>query len=210
LSALAAGRDCCVGNLGLLALRGREGDAAISADWGLNVLNAWTADALGSLGASLVWASPELTGRQLARLVADSPVPVGAVVHGRLELMVGESCVLMSAGECGRSCATCARRRATWMLEDRKKYRFPVRTDAAGRTHVYNSVPLDLSRALLEIVAAGVSAIRLELHTSTPDEARRLVGEYRRLLSAATEGLPAGEHTVESPSTTGHHFRGVR
>jgi putative protease len=85
-----------------------------------------------------------------------------------------------------------------------------VRTDAAGRTHVYNSVPLDLSRALPEIVAAGVAAVRLELHTATPDEARGLVGEYRRLLGAATAGLSPGEHTVESPSTTGHYFRGVR
>jgi putative protease len=209
LLARAADRACSSGNLGLLSALGRT-DAMVSADWGLNALNAWTSEALGSLGASLVWASPELTGRQLARLVADSPVPVGAVVHGRVELMVAENCVLMSAGECARSCATCARRRATWTLEDRKHYRFPVRTDATGRTHVYNSVPLDLSRALPEIVAAGVAAVRLELHTSTPDEARRLVGEYRRLLGSAVAGLPPDEHTVESPSTTGHYFRGVR
>jgi putative protease len=209
LLAHAAGRACCSGNLGLLSALGQAG-ATVAADWGLNALSAWTSEALGSLGASLVWASPELTGRQLARLVADSPVPVGAVVHGRIELMVAENCVLMSAGECSRSCATCARRRAAWMLEDRKHYRFPVRTDAAGRTHVYNSVPLDLSRALPEIVAAGVAAVRLELHTATPDEARGLVGEYRRLLGAATAGLSPGEHTVESPSTTGHYFRGVR
>jgi putative protease len=209
LLAHAAGRACSSGNLGLLSALGGAG-VAVSADWGLNVLNAWTSEALGSLGASLVWASPELTGRQLARLVADSPVPVGAVVHGRVELMVAENCVLMSAGECSRSCATCARRRATWTLEDRKHYRFPVRTDSAGRTHVYNSVPLDLSRALPEIVAAGVAAVRLELHTSTPDEARRLVGEYRRLLGSAVAGLPPDEHTLESPSTTGHYFRGVR
>jgi putative protease len=210
LLAMASGRSGSAGNLGLLYARSRAGEPATAADWGLNAVNAWTAEALGALGASFVWASPELTARQLTRLIAESPVPVGALVHGRMELMVAENCVLQVSGACPRACVACGNRRSEWVLEDRKDYRFPVRVDSAGRTHVYNSVPLDLSRSLPELVAAGVAAVRVDLHTSTPDEARRIVAGYRALLGAAVAGMPAGERPFESPSTTGHYFRGVR
>ena len=78
------------------------------------------------------------------------------MVFGRTELMVAENCVLAAMGACGRRCATVRARARDWELVDRKGYRFPVSTDTQGRAHVYNSVTLDLSRALPEIGAAGV------------------------------------------------------
>ena len=208
LSLVEAGEPVVTGNLGLLVAAARAG-ARVEADSGLNVVNAWTAAALAEAGASFVWVSPEVSGRQLAAISGDSPIPVGVIVHGRLELMVAEHCVLQAAGECSRRCETCARRRQTWRLRDAKGYEFPVSSDSRGRAHIYNSVVLDLSRALPEILNAGVAAVRLDLFTSTPEEATGLVKAYRRLIADAAAGRGPDTPLV-SPSTSGHFFRGVR
>ncbi len=208
LSLVEPGGLVATGNLGLLAAAARAG-AIVEADTGLNAVNAWTAAALAEVGASFVWASPEVSGRQLAVLTQASPVPVGVVIHGRLELMVAEHCVLQAAGECSHECEECVRRRQTWRLRDAKGYEFPVSSDSRGRAHIYNSVPLDLSRALPEILDAGVAAVRLDLFTSTPQEAIGLVKAYRRLLTDVAAGRTIAAALV-SPSTSGHFFRGVR
>jgi putative protease len=196
------------GNLGLL-LAAADAGLAVEADWGLNAVNPWTAGVLADLGVSMVWASPELSGRQLASLVEASPVPVGVVVGGRLELMIAEHCILQAAGPCGHECAACARRRQVWVLRDRKGYDMPVTTDADGRAHVYNAVPLDLARALPEIVAAGVAAVRLELQSSTPDEAAAATSVWRERLDLTVQGRLHPDTSIVEPSTSGHYYRGL-
>jgi putative protease len=95
-------------------------------------------------------------------------------------------------------------------LRDRKGYRFPVRTDTSGRSHIYNSVPLDLVPALAEVVGTGVSAIRLDLQLVSEGEAAAQVRRVIQAMSAVEAGvdIPA-PRTVASPSTTGHFFRGL-
>jgi U32 family peptidase len=203
------GGAAVAGNLGLVRHLDTTGHA-VEADWGLNVVNPWSAAVLEEMGAAAVWASPELSGRQLASLVASSPVPVGVVVAGRLELMVAEHCVLQAAGECDHACAGCARRGGRWVLRDRKGYEMPVTTDAEGRAHVYNAVPLDLSRALAELLASGVAALRLDLQSSEPAEAARVTREWRARLDAALEGASLPEAPVTEPSTSAHFYRGLR
>jgi putative protease len=204
----AAGVASTTGNLGLLAALAASG-ARVSADWGLNAVNPWTVAALAEIGASSVWASPELSGRQLASLVAQSAVPVGVVVHGRLELMVTEHCVLQSSGECSHECGRCRRRLAVFGLRDRKDYVFPVITDPRGRSHIYNSVTQDLSRAIGEIVSAGVASVRLDLHLEAPAQAATLVRAYRKLVLEAVAERRAPKEPLADPSTSGHFFRGL-
>lgn len=186
-----------------------EATRAADADWPLNVLNAHAAAALADLGAPFIWASPELSGRQLAALAASSPVPVGCVVWGRLELMVAEQCVLQASGSCTRMCSTCGRRRAWWHLRDRKGYEFPVTTDPTGRSHIMNPVTLDLSRALEEIITAGVAAVRLDFSDEAPSRAAEIVRAMRAALSAASTGGQAREKPLAEPATSGHFYRGV-
>lgn len=204
----AAGGRAVAGNLGVLAAAA-AGGARVDADWGLNVANPWAAAAVRDLGAGFVWASPELSRPQLAALCEHSPLPVGMLVHGRLELMVAEHCVLQSSGPCSHDCARCARRARPHGLRDRKGYVFPVVTDADGRAHIYNSVPLDLSRALGDVVATGVDAVRLDLHLEEPAAAASLVAAYRRLLVEVARGRRAPDEPIERPSTGGHFFRGL-
>lgn len=209
LLAIAEGRRASAGNLGVLHALAGHG-ARIESDWGLHAMNPWAAVALADIGATLIWASPELSGRQLAGVVKRSPVPVGVVVGGHLEVMVAEHCVLQAAGACSHRCAGCARRQGTWRLRDRKGYEFPVATDADGRAHIYNSVSLDLSRGLGELLDAGVSAVRVELHTEDPDEAARLTRAWRGRLDLALAGASLPEDPIVEPATSGHFYRGVK
>lgn len=206
---LSPGGYPVVGTLGELAAA-RDAGAHAEADWPLNVTNPWSAAAVADLGAPFVWASPELTGTRLRDVVSGSPVPVGALVYGRLELMVSEHCILQAAGECAGKCATCSRRAGRWTLLDQKEYGFPVTTDISGRSHVYNSVTLDLSRALDEVLATGVAAIRLDMSIEPAEEAARIVAAFVSLTTAVEAGGAPPDTAVVSPATSGHFFRGVR
>jgi putative protease len=157
-----------------------------------------------------VWASPELTGSRLRDVVAGSPVPVGVLVYGRLELMIAEHCVLRAAGECSQMCATCVRRAGRWVLRDQKEYAFPVMTDASGRSHIYNSVTLDLSRVLDEVLATGVDAVRLEMTTESAEEAARVTAAFASAVAVVDAGGMPPDSALVTPATSGHFFRGVR
>ncbi len=201
------GEQVTVGNLGLVAEAAARGP--VSADWPLNVLNVHSAIAVAGLGAGHVWASPELSGRQLADLAGDSPVPVGCIAWGRLELMVAEQCVLQASGPCSSRCVTCARRDRWWRLRDQKGYEFPVTTDLSGRSHIMNAVTLDLIRALDEIVAAGVASIRLDFCDEGPTRAADVTRAFGSALRKVAEGGTPPDSPLVEPSTSGHFFRGV-
>ncbi len=195
------------GNLGALAALAGPGKG-LEAHWSLNAVNPWTIGTLADLGASEVWLSPELSEQQIRSLALNSPLPVGTAVFGRQELMVTEHCVLMAEGQCDGNCRACARRGRTRWLQDRKGYRFPIATDVTGRTHVYNSVPLDLVPRLSEVLATGVAALRLDLHTESPDEVSAAVARVRRAF-VLTEAGVAEAATEPGATTAGHFFRGV-
>ena len=102
-----------------------------------------------------------------------SNVQLGTAVWGAQEIMVTEHCALMAEGPCTRACATCERRASERLLRDRKGYLFPVRTDVWGRSHVYNSVTLDLVPSLAEVLDSGVGALRLDLQLEHPARGRQ-------------------------------------
>jgi putative protease len=195
------------GTLGALWRLAQEG-AHMQAHWSLNALNAFSVAELADAGASFVWLSPELSVRQIAGVAAEAAVPVGVGIVGRQELMVTEHCILTCEGRCAENCAACSRRARTRWLKDRKGYRFPVVTDPTGRSHLYNSVRLDATAALPELLAAGISALRLDLETEDPQRAAAEVARVRSALDAALAGRSIAK--PDGPVTTGHLYRGVR
>lgn len=208
LARAQAGEPVVASTLGQLRAA-RQIGAQVETHWSLNVVNAHAVAELAERGASFVWLSPELSAPQVAAVAARAPVPVGVAVAGRQEVMVTEHCVLMAEGECSRACDTCARRAGMHVVRDRKGYEFPVRTDAFGRTHVYNSVPLDLTTSLREVLDTGVSALRADLVTETPDAAAAAVRRVRAALESVRSGgdAPPADRSV---STSGHFYRGVQ
>jgi len=117
--------------------------------------------------------------------------------------------VLMSEGSCDQRCGVCSRRTSPHELKDRKGYRFPVRTDIGGRSHVYNSVPLDLTDALSEVLSGGVSAVRLDLELEGVEEAASIVRRMRRVLAGEKAAREAGGSGGRGQTTSGHFFRGL-
>ena len=156
-----------------------------------------------------MWLSPELSGRQLAQVAGAASVNMGVTVYGRQELMVTEHCILMSEGECDRRCGACERRASRRVLRDRKGYEFPVVTDVTGRSHLYNSVPLDLASELGDITAAGVSAVRLDLELETAESAAQITRRFRELLEQLSLGVALPARDKSAATTSGHYFRGI-
>lgn len=174
----------------------------------LPIANAAALEEAAARGARRVWLSPELTLPQIEELARDgSPVELGLCVIGAQELMVTEHCLLMSQGACDESCPTCPRRKSPHYLVDRKGFEFPVVTDRLGRSHLYNSVPLDVAHAVPDLLAAGVSAIMVDTTLMNREEAAQAVG---RAVRARDIGLRDGNRVSKAGGTTsGHLFRGV-
>jgi len=200
------------GNLGMIQVLSQKG-VSVEAHWGLNVTNAHSVAALAKSGASFVWLSPELSGRQIARTARSAVIPVGIAVYGHQEVMITEHCVLMAIGDCSKRCHSCRRREERCFLKDAKGYSFPVLTDLAGRTHIYNSVPLDLARGLPEIVQAGVDAVRLDFIYENAQEAERITARVREALlegfSDREKGYEPRQLRLANNSTSGQFFRGI-
>jgi len=195
-----------VGNLGQLAVCQQRGIPA-ETHWSLGVTNAYSARELARRGADLIWLSPELSGRQIAEIAAHSSVPVGIAASGRSELMVTEHCLLMAQGPCSQCCETCKRRSVPTALKDRKGYCFPITTGRGGRSHLFNSVPLDLVEALPEIIEAGVDAIRIDGELLAP---RALSQETARLRRGIIAAHGSGEfEKTHNQVTKGHFYRGL-
>jgi putative protease len=207
LAAVEGASRAQAATLGALAVCAERGITA-EAHWSLNAANAYSVAELAEMGASFAWLSPELSSRQVAEVCSASVLPVGIAVSGRQELMVTEHCILMAKGPCSQRCETCPRRKGWHFLRDRKGYSFPVHTDGSGRSHVYNSVPLDLTHALPEVIATGVSALRLDLETETPNRAAAEVARVRQALQDTLAGREP-ERVDRERVTSGHFFRGV-
>lgn len=210
---LAAGYSNVVaGNLGLIPALSQKG-VSVEAHWSLNATNAYSVAALAEAGASFAWLSPELSGRQIASVVRNAAIPVGIAVYGYQEVMITEHCVLMAIGDCSKRCHSCRRREEQYFLKDAKGYSFPVITDAAGRTHIYNSVPLDLTRAIPEIVQAGVDAVRLDFVHENAQHAERITAHFREMLIGEFTGKAKAHASRPSclaeNSTSGQFFRGI-
>lgn len=137
------GTPVLVGSLGALE-RAVERGCIVEVDARLPLVNPEALQVVQVFGAEGIWLSPELNLAQIAQLAEDAPVALGAKVYGAQELMVTEHCLLTSQGPCAETCATCTRRRVPFSLKDRKGYLFPVVTDEAGRSHLYNAVTTDL------------------------------------------------------------------
>jgi len=203
----ADGRPIAVANLGMIGEAASAG-ARVEAHWSLNAVNPQSVMQLKLLGAGFVWLSPELSGRQVAEVCAAVDVGAGVAVWGRQEVMATEHCILMAEGECDGACALCDRRRSVRRLRDRKGYEFPVLTDVTGRSHLFNSVRLDLTEALPEVLACGVAAIRLDVHTESASDAADAVAAMRTARDAAAAGRPVGVRPGRD-KTSGHFFRGL-
>ena len=189
-------------------VRAHEAGACVEVGPHLPVTNALALQTAARLGAKRVWLSPELNLAQISDLAKESPVELGLTVIGRQELMTTEHCMLMSQGPCAQECATCVRRKSPHFLKDRKGYDFPVVSDQLGRSHLYNSVQLDVAHAVPDIVQAGITWLLVDstlMNVQETTQAVQRVVRARNVAHAQGAALPK-----EPGCTSGHLFRGVQ
>jgi putative protease len=180
------------------------------ADWQLNIFNSITANFFQSLGLKRITLSPELSFNQMKELSEYTELELEILTHGWLEVMVAEHCLVDE--ECEK-CST-----TSYLLEDQKRYLFPIEVDVFCRSHIYNSKELCLLRYLRQTQEAGINFYRLTLERYSPVEVQKIVRVYKRALTLLGKDETKWNKFVQhakkihnsfSQNTTGHFFREV-
>lgn len=200
-------RHILVGNGGhlplverLLSTRGiPRHEVLLHGDFRFNVCNTAAATQLLSLGVEELLLSPELTLPRLRDICAAEPMAAGAVVYGRIPLMLLEKCAIRALypsrkdapdGKAGDACAVCAKGKAA--MVDRKGIVFPVLREYPHRNVVYNSLPLSMTDKWEDMDKAHVTNRHFIFSTESPAEVTAVVaaakngtrvsGEVRRIM----------------------------
>ena len=157
---------------------------------------------VNKVAPEVLWLSPELNFGQIKDISQKINSEVGIFAFGRQRLMTCEHCVLMTEGHCNENCSNCKRRKVPHWLKDRKDSEFPAVSDCFGRSTIYNSVDIDLSPNLCELIDAGVSRFMIDSTFLDEDCLFRILSRFKEALnSPPKKRLPS--------TTTGHLFRGV-
>jgi putative protease len=197
------GRPVACGNVSELALAAERG-ALAELRGCVPVHNRACLDALAERGARAAWLSPELTLDEVALLARDAPILLGIVVSGRPRVMTSEHCVLQAAGSCVHDCARCELRGRRLSLRDRDGSLLPVRTDAHGRSRIYDAHPLDATPEVGRLLACGVTRLMVDATLLDEGEARFAVGRLVRAVAVARKGGRPAKRL--SGATSGHLF----
>lgn len=167
-AAKAGAAHIMISNIGQLELA-REFGLIPHGDFRLNIFNTLSAryytETLPDFDSLIL--SPELTLPQIRDITTGTDARKGAIVYGRIPLMLLEKPV------------------GQQQLRDRKGARFPILRDS-GRDIVYNSVPLYMADHQKKLSDAGIS----ERHFVFSCEDR---AETLRIIYAYSHNLPAKE-----------------
>ena len=79
-------------------------------------------------------------------------------------------------------------------------------SDAAGISHIYNSVQLDTAANVAELMGAGVTSFMVDASLMNAEATAQAVGRAKKALTMAQNGSAVQKPTK---ATTGHLFRGV-
>lgn len=199
----ALGADAAiVADLGAIAtLRRAAPGLPVHVSTQANCLNYAAARAYFDLGATRVVLGREMTLEQIAELRAKVPaaLELEAFVHGAMCMAYSGRC-LISAYLTGRSanrgaCTQSCRWNYALMEEKRPGEYFPVEEDAGGTT-LLSSYDLNGLDFLDQIMAAGVTAFKLEGRMKSPYYVATVTGAYRRRIDGILEGTATPEQVA--------------
>lgn len=178
------------GNAGQLAVLAAVGNAACMAGPLFNVFNAAALDLLAARGVTRVILSPEISVAHLSAFRRPHPVATEYAVHGRVQAMFTEDCLLRVAfdpsydpGSCRHFCAS-----GPFVLEDEAGERYPIAVTNRCRNAIFLDRHLCLLPRLPSILAAGARALRLDLGGYAAADAACVVRIYRGALDRLERG----------------------
>lgn len=116
--------------------------------------------------------SVELNKKEIGQLVKKSVVPTMMMVYGKIELMISEYCAIGSTfgGKSTNKSCNGACGKGTFVLKDRMGAEFKVKTDKYCRSHIYNSLPLNLISNLEEIKKLKINLFRADFIDESYEE----------------------------------------
>lgn len=153
--------------------RAKEFCSEVGASMRMNIFNGAAAEFYKNIGADLITVAPEAKLPQIRDLFTDG-VPKGAVVYGRLPLMLTVRCAI-SDGECKKAdkCTLCES-----CITDRHGVRFPIYGMPDCTNVIYNSVPLYMADKKEELDRAGISVRHFIFTDESPEECDRIIESY--------------------------------
>ena len=170
------------------------------------------------LGASRVILARELSLTEVAELCAKSPagLEVEAFVHGAMCVSVSGRCLLsnyMTGRDANRgACTQPCRYKYALMEEKRPGEFFPVFEDGE-QTYILNSRDMCMIDHVGELMAAGLTSLKIEGRAKSAYYAAMTTAAYRDAIDAAAEGrAPAPQWRAEvdkishRPYSTGFYF----
>ncbi|MHC1682329.1 MAG: DUF3656 domain-containing protein [Clostridiaceae bacterium] len=171
----------------------------IYGDYKINIFNKYTLDFYKDylLNATL---SIELNKGEITTVAKNSPIATMLLAYGKIEVMVSEHCPIGSVygglSENTKCSVPCEKGEFT--LVDRKEAEFLVKSDRFCRSHIYNSVPINLLYNIKNIKNM-VNSIRLDFI----DE------DYKTTYDICRSFVDEKEYITNINSTKGHFKRGV-
>ena len=147
---------------------------------------------------------------QITETTRHSVLPVEVFIHGGMCISYSGRCVLsnhMTNRDANRGgCAQSCRWKFGLTEEKRPGQVFPIEEDASG-TYILSSRDLNAMPLLDEILAAGVTSLKIEGRMKTAYYVATVVNAYRMRLNGADEGLCMEELNAVShrPYTTGFY-----
>lgn len=164
-AAESGARYALVGNLGAFELLADTGLIPVG-DFRLNITNRESADFYRSLGISRFLLSPELS------LPMMRDIGGGAIVSGRIPLMLTERCFVRENGGCARC--------GNFAFTDRVGKKFPVLREFSHRNLIVNAVPTYMGDKKAELAAAQIRHTHFLFTTEDERAIRRLLSDFER------------------------------
>lgn len=144
--------------------------------------------------------SLELNRKEIKEIMKSVDYNVAVGVYGKTELMISEYCPIGStfgnksnSKECNGACM-----RDEFTLVDRKNETFKVLGDNSCRSHILNSLALNLIEEIEELKTFNISTFRIDFKDETYNEVKVILEEVKKLKKS--------ENRIY---TKGHYKRGV-
>lgn len=170
------------------------------ADYKLNLFNSEALHFINDY-CDLAALSVELNRSEIKEAIKTSPkgYPVQIIVYGKTELMVSEYCAVGSVlGGKSKESGCTIHCQGSYALKDRKGMEFTIRNDSFCRSHIYNSVPLDLTSFISDLKNVGATHFRFDFTDENYDETYKI-----------TETIINNNALEAAEFTRGHYKRGV-
>ena len=141
--------------------------------------------------------SVEANRMDIKELMKDKPTGIIALIYGKVELMVSEYCPIGSVfggkskdNNCNGACT-----KDEFILVDRMKEEFRVATDKYCRSHILNSVPLNLIDEIEDLKKLGIKSFRIDFKDEDENDVNRVLDFLK------------GNKEIEGKYYTKGHFR---